>query len=115
MFDMKPTDIFDPKMINDAVRALFGKKIKLRGYIHPASAMVEKGLTQFIFVRDDQACCFGPGALLYDNVVVKMKPGKTANFSIRPIAVEGTLSFHETGKFGNQPLSIFQIDADSAE
>lgn len=115
MFDMKPTDIFDPKMINDSVRALFGKKVKLRGYIHPASVMVEKGFTQFIFVRDDQACCFGPGALLYDNVVVKMKPGKTANFSVLPIAVEGVMSFQETGKFGNQPASVFRIDADSAE
>lgn len=115
MFDMKPTDVFSPTMFNDAVRDLFGKKVKLRGYIHPGSAMVEKGLTQFVFVRDDQACCFGPGALLYDNVVVKMKPGKTANFSIRPIAVEGELSYQESGKVGNQPASIFRIDATSAE
>jgi len=115
MFDIKPTDVFSPTMFNDAVRDLFGKKVKLRGYIHPGSAMVEKGLTQFVFVRDDQACCFGPGALLYDNVVVKMKPGKTANFSIRPIAVEGVLSYQESGKVGTQPASIFQIDATSAE
>lgn len=115
MFDMKPTDIFNASMLNDTVRSLFGKKIKLRGYIHPASALVEKGITQFVFVRDDQACCFGPGALLYDNVVVKMKPGKSTNYTLRPIAVEGVLSFQDTAKPGVQPLSIFQIDADSAE
>lgn len=115
MFDMKPTDIFNASMLNDTVKSLFGKKIKLRGYIHPASALVEKGITQFVFVRDDQACCFGPGALLYDNVVVKMKPGKSTNYTLRPIAVEGVLSFQDTSKPGVQPLSIFQIDADSAE
>lgn len=115
MFDMKATDVFSPTMLNDSVRALLDKKVKIRGYIHPASAMVEKGLTQFVLVRDDQGCCFGPGALLYDNIVVKMLPGKSTKYSVRPIAVEGVLTYKESMTLGNQPTSIFQIDADAAE
>ncbi|MCE9608540.1 MAG: hypothetical protein K8U03_26950 [Planctomycetia bacterium] len=115
MFEMKPTDYFSPTMLTDAVRALFEKKIKIRGYIHPASMLVEKGAKRFVLVRDDQGCCFGPGALLYDNIIVDMVPGKTTNFSVRPIAVEGVLTYREYRDLGDRPTSIFHLEADSVE
>jgi len=115
MFDMKPTDPFSPTLLNDAVRALFDKKVKIRGYFWPA-VPYEKGITNFILVRDDKGCCFGPGALIYDNIIVSMAPGKTANFTTRPIAVEGVLRYKEDRVLPTEPLtSIYHLEAQSAE
>lgn len=114
MFDMKPSDPFSPKLLTDSVRALFDKKVKIRGYMWPGTP-VDKGVTKFIFVRDDQGCCFGPGALIYDNIIVSMVPGKSTDFTVRPITVEGVLKYRENRDLGDQPTSIFHIDADSAE
>ena len=45
------------------------------------------GITaKFVLVRDNQECCFGQGAALYDCILVDMKQGKTAEYSIRPVA-----------------------------
>ena len=51
-------------------------------------------LTVTVLVRDNLECCFGPGAALYDCVMVRMNPGKTTNFSIRPVTVEGDPTVH---------------------
>jgi len=115
MFDMKPTDPFSPTMLSDAVRGLFDKKVKIRGYFWPGVPF-EKGITNFILVRDDKGCCFGPGALIYDNVMVSMAPGKTANFTTRPIAVEGVLTYREDRPGRNDsPVSIYHLEAQSVE
>jgi len=115
MFDMKPTDPFSPTLLNDTVRGLFDKKVKIRGYFWPA-VPYEKGITNFILVRDDKGCCFGPGALIYDNIIVSMAPGKTANFTTRPIAVEGVLRYKENRVLPTEPLtSIYHLEAQSAE
>jgi hypothetical protein len=42
-----------------------------------------------------------------------MKPGKTADFTIRPIAVEGTFDVREFVVDGKD-LAIYHLDAESA-
>ena len=76
--------------------------------------MKKRGLTQFVLVRDNLECCFGPGAALFDCILVHMTPGNTAEFSIRPIAVEGVFSLEEVlGPDGNH-LAIYRLDATKA-
>ena len=86
-----------------------GHEIRIRGYILPS--FQQAGLTQFVLVRDNMECCFGPGAALYDCIVVKMLPGRTANFSIRPVAVTGTFGIKELkGRMGVTSLSIRSLE-----
>ena len=114
MFPMERNDPFSPSLLTDAVRALFDKRVKIRGFIHP-SCPFETGVKSFILVRDDQGCCFGPGALLYDCIIVDMVPGKTTNFSTRPVAVEGTLEFREYKDLNGKHEAIFHLEADAVE
>jgi len=67
-----------------------------------------------VLVRDNQECCFGPGAALYDCILVEMKKGNTADFTIRPIAVEGTFNVREFNIDGRD-LAIYQMDGESAQ
>ena len=82
-----------PEVLPEGVKALQQQRIRIRGYMLPS--FQQKGLTQFVLVRDNQECCFGPGAALHDCVVVRMVPGRTADFSIRPVAVTGLFRVEE--------------------
>jgi hypothetical protein len=90
-FDIEKGGEFKKEMITKEIEELNNKTVKLRGFILPTSVFQQSGIKQFVLVRDNQECCFGPGAALYDCVIVEMQPGKTANFSTRVVAVKGKL------------------------
>jgi hypothetical protein len=114
IFPLEPNQSFDPSLLTDSVRALFGRKIKIRGYIHP-SCPFQTGVTSFILVRDDQSCCFGPGAALYDCIIVDMVPGRTTNFTPKPVAVEGTFTLREFKDLNGKYLAIYHLDGEAVE
>ncbi|WP_428308345.1 hypothetical protein [Lacipirellula sp.] len=107
-FDMTKTELFDRTMLTPKVNALMGKKIRIRGYIFPT--LRKTGLNRIVLVRDNMECCFGPGAALFDCVLVTMAPGKTAEYTIRPVAVEGEIRLEElAGGPDGRPLAIYQM------
>jgi hypothetical protein len=110
-FQMTVGEPFKRSMLTQEIEAMSGQKIRIRGYILPTPQ--KHGIQQFVLVRDNQECCFGPGAALYDCILVEMKPGSTADFTIRPIAVEGTFHVREFVVEGKH-LAIYQMDAESA-
>jgi hypothetical protein len=110
-FDIQPGDPFHRAMLPPSIEALAGQRIRIRGYILPTPQ--KRGIKMFVLVRDNQECCFGPGAALYDCILVEMAEGKTAEFSIRPVAVEGTFGINEVlGPDGNH-LAIYRIDGET--
>jgi hypothetical protein len=117
-FDMEKDDSYDRSLIGPKIEALSGKNIKIRGYILPASVFKQTGITGFVLVRDNMECCFGPGAALFDCIVVQMKPGKTTDFTVRPVAVEGTFKIEELENpvepDGN-PIAIYHLDGEGVE
>lgn len=111
-FNMKVGERFERPMLTTGIEGMDGHKIRIRGYILPTPQ--KHGIQQFVLVRDNQECCFGPGAALYDCILVEMKQGTSADFTIRPIAVEGTFNVHVT-ELGGKQLAIYQMDGDSAQ
>ena len=111
--DLKKGDPFSRDLLPARVTALETTRIRIRGYILPS--FQQTGLTQFVLVRDNMECCFGPGALLHDCVVVRMKPGKTASFSIRPVAVTGTFRVEELRGPDGRHLAIYALDGEAVE
>jgi hypothetical protein len=109
-FDIKPGDPFHREMLTQSIETLHGQRIRIRGYILPTPQ--KRGIKTFVLVRDNQECCFGPGAALYDCILVEMQPGKTAEYTIRPVAVEGTFEIEEF-KSGDMHLAIYHLDAES--
>ncbi len=109
-FDIQPGQPFHRDMLPQPIEALGGQRIRIRGYILPTPQ--KRGIKTFVLVRDNQECCFGPGAALYDCILVEMEPGATAEYTIRPVAVEGTFGIKEV-KSGDMHLAIYHLDADS--
>lgn len=91
-FGIEKDGKFERKMLTEEIEKLNKKTVRLRGYILPASVFQQTGIKKFVLVRDNQECCFGPGAALYDCVMIEMADGKSANFTTRPVAVRGTFT-----------------------
>ena len=87
-FDLEPDEPFSPDRLTNEIREIDGQKIKIRGYIRPSFS--QRGLKNFVFVRDNKECCFGPNAAIYDCMLVKLKKQTTADYTVRPVTVEGT-------------------------
>ena len=99
-FDIPEGEPYSPEMLTEQVRSLDGEEVKLRGYIRPS--FKQRDLKNFVFVRDDKECCFGPGAALFDCVVVKLAKDEKTDYTVRPVAVTGKFVLKEyTGPDGN--------------
>ncbi len=115
-FDIEKGDKFKRELIPKSVESLGGRKVKLRGYILPATLFKETDIEQFVLVRDNQECCFGPGAALYDCVIIEMVPGKTTDFVTRPVTVEGKFKVQEYAyPDGSGHFAIFKIDGEAVK
>ncbi len=94
-FDIEKDGKFNRAMLTQEIEELNKKTFKIRGYILPASVWKQSGIEEFVLVRDNMQCCFGPGAALYDCIMVQMEKGKTADFTTRPVAVNGKFEIKE--------------------
>ncbi len=112
-FEMELDDPFKRSLLTPKIEDLFGQRIRIRGYMYPT--LKRRGLTGFVLVRDNQECCFGPGAALFDCIRVQMHPDKTAEFSIRPIAVEGVFKFDEFTDLDGTTRAIYMLEQTTVE
>jgi hypothetical protein len=112
-FEIKPGDEFHREMLPESIEAMAGQRIRIRGFILPTPQ--KRGIRAFVLVRDNQECCFGPGAALYDCILVEMQAGKTAEFSIRPVAVEGTFDIREVLGPDGKHLAIYHLAGESVK
>jgi hypothetical protein len=112
-FPMDKAAKFERSMLTPKAESLLNKRIRIRGFMFPTPR--NKGIKQFVLVRDNMECCFGPGAALYDCVLVTMKPGVTAEYSYRGIAVEGTLRLEELPGPDGRALAIYQMQGEAVK
>jgi hypothetical protein len=114
-FPMEKQDLFKLEMLTPQVKALDGRRVKIRGFMLPS--FINEGIKYFVLVRDNQECCFGPGAALYDALHVDLADGVTAEYSYPPIAVEGVFHIdpvenprYREGPLENSHIYIFRMD-----
>jgi hypothetical protein len=112
-FEMKKGDPFERKMLTPEIEKLVGKKIRIRGWILPGGQAT--GLTDFVLVRDNQECCFGPMAALFDCMIVKMAEGETTDFTTRPIAIDGVFDIREEKFPDGTWMAIYHLTAESVK
>lgn len=111
-FEIEKGSKFERSMLPKEIEEFHKKEIRIRGFILPQSVLKMSGFDQFVLVRDNMECCFGPGAALYDCIIVKMEPGKKADFTTRPVAVKGKFEIREFKPPGSdQHLAIYFMTA----
>ena len=109
-FDIEKGAPFKRTMLTPDIEKLEGQRVRIRGYMLPS--FQQSGIRQFVLVRDNMECCFGPGAALYDCIIVEMVNDQSCDFSVRPIAVEGIFSIREFKGPDDMHLAIFHLDGE---
>jgi hypothetical protein len=90
------------------VEALNGKPIYIKGYMYPTSQ--QRGLTEFVLVKDTGQCCFGGQPKLTDMIVVKFNESNPVNHREQQLVGIGGV-FHANGALQSGVLTaIYQID-----
>ncbi|MBC8870671.1 MAG: DUF3299 domain-containing protein [Planctomycetes bacterium] len=110
---MEKDSVFDRSLLTDRVKELMGRKVRIRGFIYP-SIMQQSGITEFPLVKNTQ-CKFGPGGIAHHLIVVKMQEGASAEFTVRPIAVEGLLSLRPLKGYDDNTWAIYHIVGEKVE
>ena len=115
-FEMEKGGEFKRSMLTKDIESLNKKEIQIRGFILPASVFKQTGIEQFVLVRDNMECCFGPGAMLYDCIMVQMEKGKSADFTTKPVAVKGRFEIKEyTYPDSDEHYAIYKLTATSVK
>ena len=107
-FEMEKGSKFDRSLLTDKINSYDNNIITVRGYIRPSFS--QSGLKKFIFVRDNKECCFGPGAALYDCILVRLAKGKTTDYTVRPITIKGRFSLKEYEGPDGKVWSIYRMN-----
>jgi len=94
--EMAKDEEFEEEKLTDRVHELHEQLIRVRGWILPT--FTAKGLTEFVLVRDNMECCFGPGAAIFDCIIVKMEDGKSTDYTTRPVTVDGVFEISKDFK-----------------
>lgn len=92
-FEMEEDEKFERSMLTEKIVGYHKTTVRLRGFIRPT--MRQDNISKFIFVRDNKECCFGPGAALYDCVLVQLEEGLTTEFTVRPVTIRGEFYLRE--------------------
>jgi hypothetical protein len=114
-FDIEKGAPFERSLLPESIEELNKKTIRIRGYILPASVFKQSGIEEFVLVRDNMECCFGPGAALYDCIMVKMEKGKSTEFTTRPVAVKGKFEIDEFKFPDGTHAAIYKLTAIEAK
>lgn len=107
-FNIQADQAFEVRQLTLDLLKLRGRTIKIRGFVRPS--FKEKDITRFVFVRDNQECCFGPGALLYDCMLVNMAESHSVDYSTRPITLEGRFELKPFRGPDKRVWAIFELN-----
>ncbi|MFN8738987.1 MAG: DUF3299 domain-containing protein [Pirellula sp.] len=117
-FEIEKGAPFKSEMLTGENKELDKKTWKIRGFILPTTLFSKSNIREFVLVRDNQECCFGPGAALYDCIMVTMAPGKSIDFSTRVVAVKGVLEIDtESCKYpaSEEHYAIYKMTAEEVK
>ena len=112
-FDIKKGAPCKRSMLTKEIEAMDGQLIRIRGYMLPS--FQQSGIKKFVLVRDNMECCFGPGAAIFDCLIVEMQGSSSASFSVRPLAVEGIFTVSEFKGPDGKHLSVYAIKGRSVK
>ena len=110
-FDIEKDADFERSMLTDEIEALDGKEIIIRGFILESYQL--KNIKEFVLVRDNQECCFGPGAYIYHNMQVEMVGDARAEYSLRPVTIRGKFTIKPWIGPDGKCYSVYHIAATS--
>ena len=92
---LQPLEGDPPDSVPDSARAVDGKDVLLKGYMYPGKQ--QRGIVEFLLVRDQGDCCFGGNPKLTDRVLVQLADRQGIDFTPRLVKIAGRFSVLQGG------------------
>jgi hypothetical protein len=84
-----------PTAVPDSARSMSGTDVLLKGYMYPGSQ--QRGITDFLLVRDQGDCCFGGNPKITDRVLVRLTDRSGIEFTPRLVKIAGRFRVEPAG------------------
>jgi hypothetical protein len=108
---LEPLDGDPAGSVPDTARTMDGRNVLLKGYMYPGKQ--QRGITQFLLVRDQGDCCFGGNPKITDRVLVQMKdPAHPTgiDFSPRLTKIAGRFAIRPMGAPGLDGGVLYHLE-----
>lgn len=108
---LQPAEGDLPGAIPEAARAVDGRNVLLKGYMYPGKQ--QRGIMQFLLVRDQGDCCFGGNPKITDRVLVQLKDPNHPNgidFSPRMTKIAGRFAIRPMGAPGMDGGVLYHLE-----
>jgi hypothetical protein len=108
---LQPLDGDPPGTVPDTARAADGRNVLLKGYMYPGKQ--QRGITQFLLVRDQGDCCFGGNPKITDRVLVQLKDPahpRGIDFSPRLTKIAGRFVIRPMGAPGLDGGVLYHLE-----
>lgn len=92
---LQPSPGEPPDRVPDTALAFHGKDVLIKGYMYPGNR--QRGIVQFLLVRDQGDCCFGGNPKITDRVLVEMADQPGIDYSPRMRKLAGTFRIEPAG------------------
>ena len=92
---LQPAPGDPPLAVPDAARAVNGRDVLLKGYMYPGKQ--QRGIVQFLLVRDQGDCCFGGNPKITDRVLVQLAETVGIDFTPRLVKIAGRFHVRPAG------------------
>ena len=106
---LQPAEGDPPDAIPDAARALDGRDVLLKGYMYPGSQ--QRGIVQFLLVRDQGDCCFGGNPKITDRVNVSLADPRGIEFTPGLVKIAGRFHVRPAGAPDAGGGVLYHLDA----
>lgn len=98
--------------IPDSAKALEGKKVFIKGFMHPKSIKKQRGIKEFVLVRDNNQCCFGAALpKTNDMIMVYMTGNVRAQYDRSVVKLAGTFRLEPRQAEGLGAV-VYRLDAE---
>jgi hypothetical protein len=92
---LQPAEGDPPTAIPESAITTDGKLVLLKGYMYPGKE--QRGISQFLLVRDQGDCCFGGNPKITDRVLVQLADRQGIDFTPRLVKIAGRFAVRPTG------------------
>jgi hypothetical protein len=97
-----------PDSVPDSARAADGRDVLLKGYMYPGKQ--QRGIVEFLLVRDQGDCCFGGNPKLTDRVLVRLADRQGIDFTPRLVKIAGRFTVRPGGAESLDGGVLYHLD-----
>jgi len=95
----------------DSIQDMNGEDIFVKGYIYQTKRM--RNLNSFLFVKDNQDCCFGANPAVHDRIGVILPQGEMIDYVSGRVGISGTFRINPNFNSADNLSPLYIVDGAS--